>query len=97
MGLAMIYLHAGTSPRHPLTHALTTSAETHLLHPRPPHSTADPHLPAALAQLDTSMARYRALSAAGGRVGEIEREVGQFAWFVWKSWGGLFRSRGWIR
>ncbi|KAJ9111198.1 hypothetical protein QFC20_002692 [Naganishia adeliensis] len=71
-------------------------SETHLLHPRPPHATSDPQLPAALKQLDASMARYRALSAANGRLAEIEKEVGQFAWFVWKSWGGLFRSRGWI-
>lgn len=42
------------------------------------------------------MTRYRRISEVGGRVKDVEREVGRFGWFVWKSWGGLFRSRGWI-
>ncbi|KAI5450533.1 hypothetical protein NCC49_002989 [Naganishia albida] len=83
IGLALIYIHA----------------ETHLLRPRTrtAHATsADPQLSAALGQLDTSMERYRAISRADARLGEVERQVAQFAGFVWKSWGGLFRSRGWI-
>jgi hypothetical protein len=71
-------------------------AETHLLRPRPAHAAADTQLPVALAQLDASMERYRALSRAKARLAQIEGEVGTFAGFVWKSWGGLFRSRGWI-
>lgn len=89
IGLALIYIHA----------------ETHLLRPRTrtAHATpaaeaaaADPQLSAALGQLDTSMERYRAISRADARLGEVESQVAQFAAFVWKSWGGLFRSRGWI-
>ncbi|GHJ85898.1 hypothetical protein NliqN6_2300 [Naganishia liquefaciens] len=80
LGLALIYLHA----------------ETHLLRPRPAHSSTDPQIPLAMRQLDESLARYRRLSEANARLGEVEKQMGQFGWFVWKSWGGLFRSRGWI-
>jgi len=69
------------------------------LHPRTATvaTTVDPQLPFATKQLETSMARYESLAAAGGRLAEIRHEMGEFGWFVWKSWGGLFRSRGWIQ
>lgn len=33
----------------------------------------------------------------GRAQGDAWRAVGEFGGFVWKSWGGLFRSRGWIQ
>lgn len=105
----MIYLHAGkfALPACPECAAMLTEypvdgsarSESHLLHPRTTAAatTVDPQLPAAMKQLDASLARYELLSAAGGRLAEVRHEMGEFGWFVWKSWGGLFRSRGWIQ
>ncbi|KAJ9114979.1 hypothetical protein QFC22_005307 [Naganishia vaughanmartiniae] len=110
LGIAMIYLHAGKFTLAALPemygqadHAHTTDGisrtESHLLHPRTNETVTmvDPQLPAAIKQLDASMARYESLAAAGGRLAEVRHELGEFGWFVWKSWGGLFRSRGWIQ
>ncbi|KAJ9095711.1 hypothetical protein QFC21_005583 [Naganishia friedmannii] len=109
LGIAMIYLHAGKFSKAAYPGCLARLiknihdgsflTESHLLHPRPTEAMTmvDPQLPAAIKQLDASMARYELLSAAGGRLAEVRHEMGEFGWFVWKSWGGLFRSRGWIQ
>lgn len=103
----MVYLHAGESPQVPLHPCQADArsplvAESHLLHPRPAptadrRTSQDPQLSSALEQLDASLSRYGLLVSAGNSLSSTGGGLTQFASFVYKSWGGLFRSRGWIQ